>query len=108
MYVNSNDFFFQLLEMFDQYVTTKVNAFSPPMRQTARLLLTNQQGGLLAQMRITPERSALYKSLGAIVMHTTAVLFSCSRQPILLPFVNMLSNPSALAVRTVHLRMLET
>jgi hypothetical protein len=77
--------------------------FSLPMRQTARLLLANKQGGPLAQLCVTPELPALEKTLGAVVIHTVAVLESSSRQPILLPFVNMMSNPAALAVSIKHL-----
>jgi hypothetical protein len=68
------------------------------MRYTARLLLTNEQGGPLAQLRVTPELPAIYKTLGAVVIHTVAVLESSSRKPILLPFVNMMSDPAALVV----------
>lgn len=75
-----------------------MKSFSPAMLQAARLLLTNTQGGPLAQMRITPEVPAEFKSLGALVVHTVAVMNSCAKLHILLPFVNMLNNPGALAV----------
>lgn len=78
--------------------TLRMESFSPPMIQAARLLLTNAQGGPLAQMRITPELPAEFKSLGAVVIHTVAVINSYSKEHILLPFVNMLNNPAALSV----------
>ena len=68
------------------------------MCQTARLLLANEQGGPLAQLHVTPELPALCKTLGAIVIHTVAVLESSFQQPVLQPLVNMMANPAALAV----------
>ena len=68
------------------------------MLQAARRYLTNQQGGPLAQMRISLELSSECKMLGAIVVHTISVMSCNSRQAILLPFVNMTTNPAALAV----------
>lgn len=86
-----------MLELFNQFACS-VKAFSPAMRRMAQLLLTNQQGGNLAQMAISPTQSPECKTVGAIVIHTVAVFSSCSTYQILLPFVNMLANPSALAV----------
>ena len=68
------------------------------MVQTAQLLLTNQQGGPLVQMTVSPALTSEFKTLGSIVVHTVAVLSSNSTYPILLPFVNMLTNPAALTV----------
>lgn len=70
------------------------------MRHMARLLLANEQGGPLAQLRVTPKLPAMCKTLGAIVIHTVAVLDSCSNRPSLLPFINMMTYPAALAVST--------
>ena len=92
--------FLQLLEEMNQF-TLNLKSFSPPMRIAARLLLVNKQGGPLAQMCITPELPAQYKTLGALVVHTVAVVNTHAGLPILLPFVNMLTNPGALAVRLV-------
>ncbi len=76
-----------------------MKAFSSRMCHTARLLLTNKQGGHLAQLSITPDDTgSMLKTLGAIVIHAVVVLDSNSRQPALLPFVNMMTNPAALAV----------
>lgn len=68
------------------------------MRRTARLLLTNKQGGPLAQLCITPELPAMYKTLGAIIIHAVTVIGAHSGLSILRPFVNMMGNPAALAV----------
>ncbi len=69
-----------------------------PMRQAARCFLTNDQGGNLAQMRMTPALPLSYKSLSAIVIHASAVILCNSQYPILLPFANMILNPATLAV----------
>jgi hypothetical protein len=68
------------------------------MRRTAQLLLANEQGGPLAQLRVTPELLDIYKTLRAVVVHTVAVLESSSGRQILLPFINMMASPVALAV----------
>lgn len=82
-----------------------MRAFSPPMRQMAQLLITNQQGGTLAQMHIRPDLPAVYKTLGTLVVHTISALISNSRQHILQPLVNMalLNYPAALKVITICL-----
>ncbi len=69
-----------------------------PMRQAARCFLTNDQGGNLAQMKMTPELSLSCKTLSSVVVHASAVILCNSKYPILLPFVNMLTNPATLAV----------
>ena len=75
-----------------------MKSFSPAMRHTARLFLTNGQGGPLAQMTLRPGLPSGCKTLGAIVAHAISV-FSCRENlPILLPFINMMSNPANLAV----------
>ena len=89
--------FLQFLEAFDQFMLG-LKAFSPPMLQTARQLLTNEQGGPLAQLCMTPELPGMYKTLGSIIVHTVAVLDSNSRQPILYPFIHMMTNPAKLEV----------
>ena len=68
------------------------------MLQIADLLLTNQQGGPLAQMSMSADSSPENKTLGAIVVHTVAALSVDPAQPILLPLVHMLTKPSALSV----------
>lgn len=89
--------FWQLLLLFDQFAQN-VNAFSPLMRQLARFLLTNQQGGPLAQMTITPALPSEFKTLCSIVIHSVAIFGCNSTYGILLPFVQMLYDPAALNV----------
>lgn len=84
-------------------LTLKLKSFSPPMRQAARLLIANEQGGPLGQMRISPDVPAEWKTLGSIVIHTVAVLNSNSRSHLILPFVNMLNNPASLTVSILML-----
>lgn len=69
------------------------------MLHAARCLLTNQQGGDLAQMKVSETLSSECKTLGAVVVHAIAVLLSNSEMQILLPFINMLENPASLTVR---------
>ena len=69
------------------------------MLHAALCFLTNRQGGDLAQMKISDTLSPEYRSLGAVVVHTIAVLFSNYEMQILQPFISMLGNPAALTVR---------
>lgn len=69
------------------------------MLHAARCLLTNKQGGDLAQMEVSETLNAEGKTLGAIVVHSIAVLFSNSKTQVLLPFIDMFENPASLAVR---------
>jgi len=64
----------------------------------ARSLVANEQGGPLAQLRVTPQQSLQHRILGAIVVHTAAVFLCRQRVEILQPFVNMLNNPANLIV----------
>ena len=64
----------------------------------ARSLVTNEQGGPLAQLGIAPRQPLQHRTLGAIVVHTAAVFLCRQRVDILQPFVNMLNNPAALVV----------
>lgn len=87
----------QLLELFNQF-SSSVKVFPRSMLQAARLLLTNQQGGPLAQMTITPDLPSENITLCSIIVHCMAVFSSNATCHILLPFVNMLTNPAALTV----------
>ncbi len=73
------------------------------MLYVAKLLLTNKQGGSLAQMTVIPGLSAEDKTIGAIVMHTVTVLSANVEHPFLLPFLHKMTNPKALAVRMLHM-----
>ena len=75
-----------------------MKAFSPPMLQAARRLLVNQQGGILAQMRVSENQSSESKTVSSIVVHVVAVLFSNSKLQVLLPFIKMLDDPASLSV----------
>lgn len=92
-----SNLFIQLLELFDENIS-KVKGLSSQMLQAARLLLTNKQGGPLAQMTISPTLLSECKTLGSIVIHTASVVSSKSTCQVLLPFFNMLTNPAALTV----------
>ena len=74
--------------------------FTPEMLLMARLLLTNAQGGILHQLKITHDQTQLDKELSLIVVHANLVLLCHSNYDILLPFVNMAHNARALSVST--------
>ena len=80
--------------MLSKFVV-KVKAFSPWMEKTAKLLLSN---GPFSHLPITQDFSAESKTLGAIIVHVTAVLESSYRRPLLLPFIKMLRKPAELKV----------
>lgn len=63
-----------------------------------RLLLSNQQGGTLAQMSVSPLQAALHRILTGLVMHTVVTLLSRPNTELLLPLINMLKNPAILEV----------
>lgn len=66
----------------------------------ARALLANQQGGrILEQMLVSPQQPLQCRTILGVVVHSVAVFFCRQKVDILLPFVNMLKNPSALKVR---------
>ena len=85
------------MEIFDDYIR-KMKSFIPLMLQIARCFLANAQGGPLIQMKITPDMSPSCKVVGSIIIHAISVLACKSRYPMLLPFVNMMSNTAALCV----------
>ena len=64
----------------------------------ARLLVANEQGGTLAQLRIYPRQPLQHRTLGAIVVHTAAAFLCRQKIDILQPFMNMLTNPAVLVV----------
>lgn len=68
------------------------------MKQASRLLLANQQGGPLAQMTVQPEQPVILGILRPIVVHTASVLLSIDKHDIFLPLMDILKNPTALAV----------
>ena len=64
-----------------------------------RLLLSNQQGGPLAQMAVSPDQSALCRTLTDIVVHTVSVIMSKTNVDLLAPFEKLLTKPTDLKVR---------
>ena len=78
-----------------------IAVFPARFHEIARLLITNRQGGPLAQMRVTPDQPLEYKILSRIVLHTASIFSSISEDPkghFLLPFINMLTAPETLSV----------
>ena len=71
--------------------------YKEPLINFAKLILHNEQGSSISQMKIHPGLTAENKILGAVAVHTAIVINSINT-PILLPFFNMLNNPAALAV----------
>ena len=81
-----------MLQIFNTF-TEEFIGFSDDMRHMIRLLLSNQQGGSLAQMIVSPDQPALCRILGSVVVHTVAVILSVSKASIelLSPFGNILN-----------------
>ena len=84
----------QLNEMLNKFVV-KVKVFSPWMQITAKLLISN---GPFSHLPITQDFSAENKTLGAIIVHVTAVLNASYKRPLLSPFIKMLRKPAELKV----------
>jgi len=84
-----------VLEQLDKFIK-ECKVLSKELQLMARSLVANEQGGPLAQLRIAPQRSLQHRTLGAIVVHTAAVLLCQQGVQILQPFLNMLNNPAAL------------
>ena len=71
----------------------------------ARLLVANEQGGTLAQLKMNPGQPLQHRTLAAIVVHAVAVILCRQKVNILQPFVNMLNNPAMLVVSRVKVRI---
>lgn len=71
---------------------------SDQVKHAAKLLIANQQGGTLGQMSISPQHPQKYMTLGAIVVHTVGVVLCQHKVEVLLPLLNMLTNPKQLKV----------
>ncbi len=63
-----------------------------------RMLLTNQQGGTLTQMCMSPHQLSHYRTLTGVVIHTIVTLLSRPDTEILFPFISMITNPANLEV----------
>lgn len=85
------------MKLFDESIS-KATRVPYQMKEVAKILLTNKQGGPLAQMTICPGLSSECYTVSTIVVHSAAVFSSVSTCQFLLPFFNMLTNPGALTV----------
>jgi len=94
---NREDIPAQVLEQLDN-IFQNFPFISFNMINMMRLLLANQQGGVLDTMTVSPHQSSKHKSLSSIVIHTAVVLYSRPNVDMLLPFTNMLQNPQAIEV----------
>ena len=72
--------------------------YKEPILKLAKLILHNEQGSPIAQMKIRPGLTPESKIIGAIAVHTAIVISSRAHLPVLLPFLNMLNHPAALNV----------
>lgn len=88
-------------DKLDEFVK-RSKYLSEDLKRAARALLANQQGGVLAQMSVSPNQPLQCRTLTGLVVHTALVLFSRPKVEILLPFFHMLTNPSALNVNNVE------
>ena len=89
----------QTLQVFN----ASVQEVSPDMRHMVRLLLSNKQGGQLAEMAVSPNQPALCRTLEGIVVHTVSVVLNKAAVDLLQPFLNILSDPIALEVNVLGL-----
>lgn len=64
----------------------------------ARKLISNEQGGPLAALEAAPDQSDTHTTLGAIVVHTVALLLYREDSNIFYPLVAMLGMPGDLVV----------
>ena len=64
----------------------------------ARALVSNEQGGPLAALRVSPGQPGVHRTLGGVVIHTAASLLSRRRVELLHPLVTMLCKPGDMAV----------
>ena len=64
----------------------------------ARALVSNEQGGPLAALQVSAGQQGSYRTLGALVVHVVATLFSRSNGD-LFPLINLLNTPGNMAVR---------
>ena len=87
----------QTLEILNTFIQ-EFAGHSHDVMYVMRLLLENQQGQALAQMTVSPNQSSLCQMLSGIVIHTVSVVLNRTRVNLLLPFMNILNNPSALVV----------
>ena len=68
------------------------------MKVMARKLVSNEQGGPLAALQVSAGQTSSQQSLGALVVHTVAVLASKTSLHLLQPLVTLLIAPGNMAV----------
>ena len=64
----------------------------------ARALISNEQGGPLAALQVSTGQPSICRTLGALVVHVAATLFTRSSDNLLSPLVNLLTAPGNMAV----------
>jgi hypothetical protein len=88
----------QAIEKLDELVENH-KLLSNDLRSTAQALLANELGGKdLEQMTVSPQQPLQCRTILGVVVHAATVLFGQQKLAILLPFVNILTNPAALNV----------
>ena len=72
--------------------------FGMQMKVIARKLVSNNQGGVLAVLRVSANQTMAQQSLGTLVVHAVATLISRSSIDFLSPLVSFVNDPGGLAV----------
>ena len=88
----------QVLHVLNTFIQESTE-LSYDMIHVTRLLLSNQQGGSLAQLAVSPNQPPLCRTLSGIVIHCASVMLSRTDVSLLQSFLYMLNNPAALEVR---------
>ena len=60
--------------------------------------MSNEQGGPFAALQVSAGQPGSHRTLGAVVVHTAATLFSQRNVDLLYPLVALLSTPGDMAV----------
>ena len=72
------------------------------MQYMARKLVSNEQGGLLAALQVSAGQTPSQQSLGALVVHAVAVLYSRGSVDLIRPLTTLLTNPANMAVSSIY------
>lgn len=73
------------------------------MQWTARALIANKQGGPFPLLSVAPCQQDKCRTLTALVVHVTTVLFRKQKLQVLWPFLSILADPGRLAVSYVRI-----
>ena len=87
----------QALHILNTFIQESTE-LSHDLMHLSRLLLSNQQGGTLAQLAVFLDQPPLCRTLSKIVIHSVSVILSRTGVDLLQPFLYMLNNPTALEV----------